>query len=319
LADAYAGGELLAEVTRSGFVEGRHHGSVVVLGADADLVAWAGDVTGPVFPRSANKPLQALGMVRAGLPVGHPADLALVCGSHHGEPFHVARVRALLAVAGLDERALRNPPDFPLSEAARDAVVRAGGGKDPVLMNCSGKHAGMLLTCVTNGWPVDDYRAAEHPLQRALRAAIEDLSGEKAAAEGVDGCGAPVWAISLAALAGAFLRLVHADAGTPERRVADAMRAHPEVVSGTYGEDTRLMQGVPGLLAKGGAEGVQAVAVSGAGAVAIKIDDGAMRARMPVLVSALRRLGVLAPILDELAETPLFGGGARVGEVHAIW
>jgi L-asparaginase II len=319
LADAYAGGELLAEITRSGFVEGRHHGSVVVLGADGEVVAWAGDVTGPVFPRSANKPLQAVGMVRAGLAARHPADLAVVCASHHGEPFHVARVRAMLSGAGLDETALRTPPDFPLSEAARDAVIRGGGRKASVLMNCSGKHAGMLLTCIVNGWPVDDYRAAGHPLQRALRAAVEDLAGERAAAEGVDGCGAPVWAVSLAGLARAFLRLVRAAPGTPERGVADAMRAYPQLVSGTYGEDTRLMQGLPGLLAKGGAEGVQAVAVPGAGAVAVKIDDGAMRARMPVLVSALRRLAVAAPILDELAETPLFGGGARVGEVRAIW
>ena len=319
MADAYAGGELLAEVNRSGFVEGRHHGSVVVLGADGEVLAWAGDVTGPVFPRSSSKPMQTVGMVRAGLPTGDPADLALVCSSHHGEPFHVARVRAMLAAAGLDERALRTPPDFPLSEAARDAVVRAGGGKSPTLMNCSGKHAGMLVTCVANGWPLDDYRAGEHPLQQALRSTVEGLSGERVAAEGIDGCGAPVWAISLAGLAGAFLRLVHAAAGSPERAVADAMRAHPAVVSGTYGEDTRLMQGVPGLLAKGGAEGVQAVAVPDVGAVAIKIDDGGMRARMPVLVSALRRLGVRAPILDELAETPVFGGGARVGEVRAIW
>jgi L-asparaginase II len=128
-----------------------------------------------------------------------------------------------------------------------------------------------------------------------------------------------VFAIPLAALAGAFLRLVSARRGTPERRVADAMRARPELVSGTYGEDTRLMQGLPGLLAKGGAEGVQAVAVPGYGAVAVKIDDGAMRARMPVLVAGLRRLGVTAPILDEFAEVPVFGGGARVGSVRAIW
>jgi L-asparaginase II len=319
LADAYAGGELVAEVNRSGFVEGRHHGSVVVLGPDGEVVAWAGDVTGPVFPRSSNKPLQTVGMLRAGLCAHQPADLALVSASHHGEPFHVSRVRSLLAAAGLDETALRTPPDFPLSEQAREAVIRAGGGRSPLLMNCSGKHAGMLLTCVVNRWPVDDYRAPEHPLQQALRTAVEDLSGERAAAEGVDGCGAPVWAISLAGLATAFLRLVNAGAGTPEREVADAMRAHPELVSGTYGEDTRLMQGVSGLLAKGGAEGVQAVAVPGAGAVAVKIDDGGMRARMPVLVSALRRLGVVAPILGELAETPLFGGGARIGEVRAIW
>jgi L-asparaginase II len=135
----------------------------------------------------------------------------------------------------------------------------------------------------------------------------------------VDGCGAPVLALSLRGLAAAFLRLVSAAPGTVERRVADAMRAHPELVSGTLGEDTRLMRAVPGLLSKGGAEGVQAVAVAGVGAVAIKIDDGAMRARMPVLVSALRRLGVTGPVLDEYAEVPVLGGGRRVGSVRSVW
>ena len=114
----------------------------------------------------------------------------------------------------------------------------------------------------------------------------------------MDGCGAPVFAISLTGLARAFLRIVSAEPGTPERAVADAMRAHPELVSGTGADDARLMRGVPGLLSKGGAEGVVAVALPGIGAVALKIDDGAMRARLPVLVAALRRLGVDGPILD---------------------
>jgi L-asparaginase II len=145
------------------------------------------------------------------------------------------------------------------------------------------------------------------------------LAGESVGGTGVDGCGAPVLALSLRGLAAAFLRLVSAAPGTVERRVADAMRAHPELVSGTEGEDTRLMRAVPGLLSKGGAEGVQAVAVAGVGAVAIKIDDGAMRARMPVLVSALRRLGVTGPVLDEYAEVPVLGGGRRVGSVRSVW
>jgi L-asparaginase II len=306
-------------VVRSGFVESRHHGSVVVLGPDGEVVAWAGDVTGPVFPRSSNKPLQAVGMLCAGLSLSDEADLALVCASHHGEPFHVERVRAMLAAAGLDVAQLRTPPDYPLSESARDDVIRAGGGRDPILMNCSGKHAGMLLTCAANGWPDDDYRSLEHPLQRQLTDAVEDLAGERVGGTGVDGCGAPVLALSLRGLAGAFLRLVSAAPGTAERRVADAMRAHPELVAGTAGEDTLLMRGVPGLLSKSGAEGVHAVAVAGVGAVAIKVDDGAMRARMPVLVSALRRLGMAGEVLDEYAQGPLLGGGRRVGVIRSVW
>ncbi|PWR12112.1 asparaginase [Micromonospora acroterricola] len=315
----YEGGAPLAEVVRSGFVEGAHRGSVVVLDAAGVPVAAAGDVVAPIFPRSASKPMQAIGMLRAGLPLTDPADLALVSASHAGEEFHLARVGALLDRAGLDASALHCPPDLPVGEAAREAVLRAGGGPTRVQMNCSGKHSGMLLTCQAAGWPLDGYWRPEHPLQQGLRAAIEEFTGEQAAAVGVDGCGAPVLAVSLTGLAGAYLRLVDAEPDPAPRAVADAMRAHPEIVGGTRADDTRLMRGVPGLLAKVGAEGVIAVALPGVGAVALKIDDGAARARMPVLVSALRRLGVDAPVLAEYAEVPLFGGGVPVGAVRPIW
>jgi L-asparaginase II len=312
-------GVLLAEVVRSGFVESVHRGSVVVLDARGEICADAGTVTTPVFPRSSSKPMQAVGMLRAGLRPPTSADLALICGSHLGEPVHTDAVRALLATGGLDASALRCPPDLPMSPAARDAVLRAGGGPERIRMNCSGKHAGMLLTCLANDWPLDSYLDAEHPLQVAVTATIADLAGEPIAATGVDGCGAPVLAFSLTGLARAFLRLVDAAPGTPERAAADAMRAHPAMVAGTGSEDTVLMSGVPGLLSKVGAEGVMVVAAPGVGAVALKIDDGGLRARTPVLVSALRRLGVTAPVLDTMAEIALLGGGIRVGAVRAVW
>ncbi|MEH1102405.1 asparaginase [Micromonospora sp. CPCC 205561] len=315
----YEGGAPLAEVVRSGFVEGVHRGSVVVLDAAGATVAAVGDATSPIFPRSSNKPMQAVGMLRAGLTLADPADVALVSASHAGEEFHLARVGALLARAGLDASALRCPPDLPVSDEARAAVLRAGGGPTRTQMNCSGKHGGMLLTCLAAGWPLDGYLRPEHPLQQRLRAAVEEFTGERAAAVGVDGCGAPVHAVSLTGLAGAYLRLVSAEPGSVARTVADAMRAHPDVVGGTRADDSRVMRGVPGLLAKIGAEGVLASAVPGVGAVALKIDDGAGRARMPVLVSALRRLGVDAPVLAEYAEAPLFGGGLPVGAVRALW
>ena len=335
---SYAGGVVLAEVVRSGFAESWHRGSVAVVDPSGALIASAGDPHGAIFPRSSNKPMQAVAMLRSGLALANPADLAIVAASHSGEPSHVSRVRALLASGGLTEADLRCPPDLPLDPAAQQAVLRDGGGDEGgnggasgngggsgggggpsrVLMNCSGKHAGMLLTCQAAGWPLADYLAADHPLQRACRSAIEDLAGEPVAAVGVDGCGAPVAAISLAGLARAFARAVSAPTGSPERAVADAMRAHPECVSGTDREDLALMRGVPGLLSKVGAEGVMAVAVPGVGAVTLKIDDGNGRARMPVLVAALRGLGIDAPVLDELAETPVLGGGARVGSVRFL-
>ncbi|MEU7174307.1 asparaginase [Micromonospora tulbaghiae] len=315
----YEGGVPLAQVVRSGFVEGVHRGSVVVLDAAGEPVAGAGDVTSPIFPRSSNKPMQAIGMLRAGLPLSDPADVALVAASHAGEEFHVERVTALLRDAGLTEDALHCPPDLPFGEAAREAVLRAGGGPARVLMNCSGKHAGMVRTCLAAGWPLDGYWRPEHPLQQCLTTTIEEITGERAAAVGVDGCGAPVLAVSLTGLARAFLRMVSAEPGTVERTVADAMRAYPELVGGTQAEDTRLMRGVPGLLAKIGAEGVIAAAIPEVGAVALKIDDGAARARTPVLTSALARLNVRAPILTEYAEPPLLGGGLPVGAIHPTW
>src|SRR5919112_98935 len=159
---------VVAEIVRSGFVEGHHYGSVVALDAAGD-VDWAvGAVDVPVLPRSSNKPVQALGMVRLGLDLP-PELLALACASHSGEPFHVDGARRILASAGLDESALRTPPDYPLDDAAREEVIRAGGVKAPVLMNCSGKHAAMLATCVANGWDTASYLDPQHPLQQGIR------------------------------------------------------------------------------------------------------------------------------------------------------
>jgi L-asparaginase II len=316
---AYRGGVVLAEVVRSGFVEGRHHGSFAALDSGGSLVSSAGDPNGAIFPRSSNKPMQAAAMLRSGLRLPDPADLALVAASHRGEPFHIERVRAMLALGGLTENDLRCPGDLPIHEPSRHELVRAGIAPARVYMNCSGKHTGMLLTCITAGWSIVDYIDPDHPLQKGCRTAIEDLAGETVSAVGVDGCGAPVMAISLVGLARAFLNCVSAQSGTPERTVADAMRAYPEMMSGTDVDDAMLMRGVPGLLSKGGAEGVVAVAIPGTGAVALKIDDGAMRARMPVLVGALRRLGVESSVLDELQETPVLGGGVPVGSVRMVW
>ena len=319
VSSTYRGGPPLAQVIRSGFGESRHHGSVAVLDSKGVLVASAGDVAAPIFPRSSNKPMQAAGMLRCGLSLPDPADLAVVCASHYGQDAHLVRVRGMLASGGLDESALRCPPGLPLDEATRDSLLRAGGGPARVLMNCSGKHTGMLLTCLAAGWSHRTYREPGHPLQRRLRETVADLTGEPVAAVGVDGCGAPLFAASLTGLATAFLRLVAAPPESVERVVADAMRAHPHLVAGTGAGDTLLMAGVPGLLAKSGAEGVAAVALPEVGAVALKIDDGAPRARLPVLVAALRRLGVDTPVLDELATTPVLGGGVPVGAVCPVW
>lgn len=312
----YQGGEMLAEVVRSGFVESRHHGSVVVVDAAGAVVASAGDVTSPILPRSANKPLQAVGMLRAGLHASR-IELGLVTASHRGEDFHVAVVRRLLAAAGVDESALACPEALPKDDDAQEQVLRSGLGKTRIRMNCSGKHAGMLRTCAAAGWPVEGYTLPDHPLQKALQSTVEDLADESVTAVGVDGCGAPVFALTLRGLAGAFSRLMRAEDG-PEREVVDAMRSYPQMVSGTSGEDTSLMRAVPDLIAKAGAEGVQAVAVRGVGAVAVKIDDGNNRASRPVAVAGLRRLGVTAPVPATWEAPAVDGGGRQVGEVRVV-
>ncbi len=306
---------VLAEVVRSGFVEGVHRGSLVVLDSDGSVLHALGDITSPVFPRSSSKPMQAAGMVELGYP-GRDAHLAISAASHWGEPHHLVAVREILAAAGLSESDLRTPADWPLGEQAREGLVRTGGHAAPILMNCSGKHAAMLATCVAQGWPLDDYRSVDHPLQQHLTATIARISGEGAAAVGVDGCGAPVVSMSLTALARSFARCVTAEAGSPERLVADAMRAHPAYVGGHGHDATAFMAGVPGLLVKDGAEGVYAAALADGRAVALKVDDGSTRARPLLLAAALRALGVDAPVLAELDELTLLGGGEPVGAVR---
>jgi len=290
----------------------------VLLDADGVIIVAIGEVHRPMFPRSSNKPIQATAMLRAGLELPDDADLALVCASHNGEPEHVERVLRMLAAAGLTEDDLRCPPDLPLHQPSAHAVLAAGGAARRAYMNCSGKHAGMLATCVARNWSLPDYVEPKHPLQRAIAATLAELAGEPVAATAVDGCGAPLSGVSLAGLARAFAGLATAAAGSAGRRVADAMRAHPFLVAGTGREDTLLMAAVPGLVAKAGAEGVHAVALPDGRAIAVKIEDGATRARLPVVVAALRAIGVDEPGLAELAEEPIMGGGRVVGHARII-
>ena len=313
---------VLAEVVRSGVVESRHRGAIAVLAADGSVLLSGGSAAEPMFPRSSNKPFQAAAMLRCGLKLDGKL-LALAAASHSGEDFHVAGVRAILTSAGLTEGDLQCPPDYPLDEQANLAMIRAGADRDRIHMNCSGKHAAMLATCVAAGWPTQTYREPGHPLQREIRDTISRLAGEPVAAIGVDGCGAPLMAISVLGLARAFRAVVLAEPGTAERAVADAMRAYPEWTSGTARPERALMAAVPGLLLKSGAEGVEGFALADGRAGAFKTEDGAARGRVPVTVSLLRLLGAEAEpgsdsgALTALATSPVVGGGAVVGEIRA--
>ena len=314
---------VVAEIVRSGFVEGHHYGSIVALAADGSVDWSVGEVDVPVLARSSNKPIQALAMVELGLDL--PPDLlALACASHSGEPFHLDGVRRILAAAGLEESALQTPPDYPLDDDAREALIRAGGARSAVLMNCSGKHAAMLATCVLRGWDTATYLDPGHPLQVAVTETFARLTGEPIAAVAVDGCGAPLLSTSLIGLARAFSALAAATDG-PQRRVADAIREHPEFVSGTTRDELRLHRAIPGLIGKAGAESCYAVALPDGRAWALKTDDGAPRVRPVLMAEALRRSGVLAePGVDADAVTAtgevlLLGGGKPVGEIRAAF
>ncbi|SFS00455.1 asparaginase [Microbacterium sp. cf046] len=314
----------LAVVERSGFVESRHVGSAIVLDADGLSVAALGDTVTPILPRSSLKPIQALACVTAGAPL-EGERLALATASHSGTDRHVSVVRDILDAAALGEDALACPPAWPGDQATRDEVVREGGEPSRIRMNCSGKHAAMLLTCVVNDWPTDGYLAPEHPLQVHIREVAERLVGERAAATAIDGCGAPVFALSLAGLAKAIHRIgtsserspfaLHRSAGALVR----AVREHPWTIDGPGRADTIVIERL-GVFAKGGAEGVMVMVAPDGTTVALKMLDGSGRAATAVALRLLERHGALAAsdVADAMTRLPLSvsGGGQVVGAIR---
>lgn len=277
-------------------------------------VLWSiGDPNSVIFPRSANKPFQAVAMMRAGLPLTGP-ELALAAASHSGEPFHLDAVRRVLERAGLDESALQTPPSYPLDPVAHDEALRSGDERSSIAMVCSGKHAAMLLTSAVNDWTTDTYLDPGHPVQRTITETFATLTGAAPDTVGVDGCGAPVLATSLRRLATALTRVLGAPEGSDERTLVEAMLAHPEYVSGTRREELELMRAIPGLVAKSGAESVLIAGLPDGSACALKIEDGGAR---PLYVAMHRILELAGLEADLLGDRPaVLGGGKRVGEVR---
>ena len=318
----------LVEVVRSGFRECVHRGSLIVLDPEGEVLVSLGEVHTPIYPRSSNKPLQAVALLRAGFVPRDSAELAIATASHEGEADHVEAVERVLAGAGFTEKDLRCPTDLPGNELARAEVLAAGRTPRSVYMNCSGKHAAMLAACAANGWDTDGYLDSAHPLQQTVTETILELTGDIEDADlGIDGCGLPIVPVPLFNLARAYARLATAEAGTPERAVADAVREHPFLISGTGKDDLKLMRAVPGLLCKAGADGVHAGALPDGTSFAFKIDDGHERARLPLTASLLHRLAASAAAdsatfdterLAVLSSAPVFGGGVRVGTVRAV-
>lgn len=310
--------ELVAISDRSDYDESYHFAAAVALDPAGSVALAIGDPELHVYPRSANKPLQATAMLRAGLDL--PADLlALVCASHAGTPAHVAGVRRILDGAGLREADLANTPDYPLDPPSMRDVVRAGGDRSALQMNCSGKHAGMLATCRVRSWPTDpSYLDLDHPLQATICDVIAELAAEAITHVGIDGCGAPAHVLSLMGLARAFRAVATSAAGTPERRVYDAMRTHPFAVGGPGRDVSTLMEGVPGLMAKDGADGMFAAALPDGRAVAVKMSEGGDRARPVVVAAMLAALGVDVTQAASAWQVPILGHGHPVGRVRPV-
>lgn len=309
---------VLVHVTRGGFVESAHRATLVATDAAGGTPLRHGRVDDPVLPRSSLKPIQALAMVRAGLALP-PHLLALVCASHSAEDVHRAGVAEALGTVGLDPAALQNTPALPLGELEHARWLAAGRAPEPVAQDCSGKHAGMLVTCKVNGWPTEDYLDPAHPLQQRIRATTEEVVGAVTHTT-VDGCGAPLFAVPLRGLAAAFGLLAAADEDTDEGRVAAAMRTAPHMVGGTGRDVTAFMESVPGLIAKDGAESVYAAGLSDGRGVAIKVADGTSgtRARRGLLAHSLLALGVDTEGLRALADQPVLGHGRPVGAVEVV-
>jgi L-asparaginase II len=308
----------LVAATRGEAVESIHYGSAVLLDAQGQVLVSLGEPQAAYYPRSALKPLFAVGMLRAGLQLDDQ-QLALASASHSGAPIHQQVASSTLAAANLDESALRNSTDLPYGVAERADYLAGGGTATQLAQNCSGKHAALAALCELRGWDTANYLHDEHLLQ-LLQDTVQELTGEQISGVSTDGCGTPVYLISLLGLARGFARLSAAEPGTPEARVAAAMSRYPELVAGVGRDVTALMRAIPGAVAKDGFEGIQAVGLPDGSALAVKISDGSDRARMPITAKLLaEHLGDAAgAALAELASSPALGGGVQVGVLSAL-
>jgi len=321
----------IAEIRRGGILESQHHGVAVVADAEGRILLSWGDPSFVTFPRSSLKPFQAIPLVEsgaadaAGLTEEH---LALACASHSAEDFQVALVRGWLQRLDLSESALVCGPDMPRAQADQAAVWRAGGDRSRIFHNCSGKHCGFLTLAKHIGAPVAGYDDPAHPAQRLYLEAFSELLGEDAARlpRGVDGCGLPAIALPMERMAKAAARWAAARVASPARqqairRLQSAIRAHPDHLSGRGSATGQIVRATQGrVLLKGGAEGYVLGFVPERGlGIAVKLADGAARAKMGVFATLLGRIGLLdaAEAVAAVAEGEIRDSNGRtVGEVR---
>jgi len=300
-------GEPLAEVIRGEMVESIHSGHLLIIDNAVKELLSLGNPDQIIYPRSAVKSIQAAAMIRAGLKVDSE-QLALTCASHAGSERHQRVALSILSRVGLDERALMNTPDKPLGVRERKSASEA----TRLAANCSGKHAAMAATSKINGWDSATYKDPNHRLQQLIRRELEELAGEKVSGVSVDGCGAPLFALSLRGLVRAIFTLVNSSQEIYQE-IVNACTSHPDLVSGEGRIVTEGMKSVPGLFMKEGAEGVMVAAIKGVGALGWKMIDGSNRADRALLSASLSHLGVEVKF-DPIA---VYGDGQVVGEIRA--
>lgn len=327
-----AANPVLVDVTRAGIVESRHRGAYALLDSAGKVVEARGDIERLTFPRSSMKILQAVPLVESGAADAFactPAELALACASHSGQPLHVDAVGAWLTRIGAAEDDLVCGPQLPAHAPDAEAMIRAGGRPCRLHNNCSGKHAGFLTLARHLGAPRAGYDDRRHPVQEAVFAAVGELTGcGPDLPFGIDGCAAPAPALPLRALALAMARIADPSGLAPARaeavsRLRQAMAAHPELVGGSGRACTRLMRAaLPGTAIKVGAEAVYVAMLPAAGlGLALKIDDGGTRAAEFLVARLLDRLGQVRPetrdtIDDILAPTLRNWAGVAVGDLR---
>ena len=302
---------VLAQYVRDGVVESEHRGHLLALNADGSVNFSLGDPSHLIFPRSTVKCIQGAAMVRAGLKL-EPRLLALGASSHSGSGVHIAAVKEILTLAKLDESALQCALDKPLGEAERRTWGEAPATR--IAMNCSGKHAAMLLICVTNNWPTDTYLDAAHPLQVAIKSELETLAGEKITLTSTDGCGAPLFLLSVAGLARA-MRAITISTDSAHQSVMEASRAFPEMVAGVGRLTTQMIEGVPGLYMKDGAEAVEVATMTDGRTLVFKVSDGSLRPFRVLVHAGLAKLGIDSPYEVE----NVLGGNTVIGTIRATF
>jgi L-asparaginase II len=287
---------IVVEVTRGEVVEARHRVHAVAV-RDGSIELAAGDPRLVSFLRSSAKPIQALPVVRT-RPDLDDEQVAVLCASHRATPEQLAVVRRILAAAPATEDDLECGPEPTRIEH-----------------NCSGKHAGFLALCRSQGWPTEGYRLPAHPCQQGMLREVADAAELPPASieTAIDGCGVPTFALSLERAAHAFTRLPSLDGG---ERVVRAMRAHPHLLRGPVAADAALIRALDGWVAKGGAEGMFCAASSDGMGIALKVADGAFRAIAPALAFSLSQLGLEAPGIA--AEEIVNSRGERVGTLRVV-